>query len=42
MRALKAHGYRGWINVEQDFTWTTPTGSCKTSFAYVRDALGKA
>jgi inosose dehydratase len=41
MRALKARSYRGWINVEQDFTASSPTESCRTSFAYVRDVLGK-
>jgi inosose dehydratase len=42
MRALRAHGYRGWINVEQDFTSSTPTESCRASFAYVRDVLRRA
>jgi inosose dehydratase len=39
MRALKELGYRGWINVEQDFTATTPGESCRASLEYVRNAL---
>jgi inosose dehydratase len=39
MRALRDLGYQGWINVEQDFTATTPTASCRASLGYVRDVL---
>jgi inosose dehydratase len=39
MRALKDIGYRGWINVEQDFTATSPSSSCAASMKYVRDVL---
>ncbi len=39
MGALRDLGYQGWINVEQDFTATTPTDSCRASLAYVRDVL---
>jgi inosose dehydratase len=39
MRALKDLRYEGWINVEQDFTATTPGESCRASMRYVRDAL---
>jgi inosose dehydratase len=39
MRALRDLGYQGWINVEQDFTATTPGDSCRASMKYVRDAL---
>jgi sugar phosphate isomerase/epimerase len=39
MRVLRDLGYEGWINVEQDFTATTPAESCRTSMRYVRDAL---
>jgi inosose dehydratase len=39
MRALKEIGYRGWINVEQDFTSTSPAASCAASMKYVRDVL---
>jgi sugar phosphate isomerase/epimerase len=39
MRVLKDLGYRGWVNVEQDFTATTPADSCRASMTYVRDAL---
>jgi len=39
MRALKETGYRGWINVEQDFTSTSPSESCGASMKYVRDVL---
>jgi sugar phosphate isomerase/epimerase len=40
MRALKALNYTGWIDVEQDFTSTTPRESCKTSMEYAHDVLG--
>jgi inosose dehydratase len=39
MRALKDFGYRGWINVEQDFTATTPGESCRASLEYVHNVL---
>jgi sugar phosphate isomerase/epimerase len=41
MRVLAGIGYRGWIDVEQDFTTMTPAASCRTSMAYVRDVLSK-
>jgi inosose dehydratase len=41
MRALKSRGYSGWIDVEQDFTTSTPTESCRTSFAYIREVLDR-
>ncbi len=41
MRALAAIGYRGWINVEQDATTTTPRDSLQTSMRYVRDVLDR-
>ena len=41
MRALKALGFTGWIDVEQDFTSSTPGESIRTSFAFVRAVLGK-
>lgn len=39
MRALRDLSYRGWINVEQDVTATTPAGSCRASLEYVRNVL---
>lgn len=39
MRALRDLRYRGWINVEQDFTSTSPSESCGASMKYVRGAL---
>lgn len=39
MRALRDLRYQGWINVEQDFTSTSPGASCRASMAYVRDVL---
>lgn len=39
MRVLRDIGYQGWVNVEQDFTATTPADSCRASMQYVRDAL---
>jgi sugar phosphate isomerase/epimerase len=39
MRALRDLGYAGWVNVEQDFTATTPGESCRASMAYVRSTL---
>ena len=42
MRALKAAGYSGWINVEQDFTATSPRESALASFTYVRERLRRA
>ncbi len=41
MRALKALGYQGWINVEQDFTATSPGESCRASMGYVKDVLSR-
>jgi inosose dehydratase len=41
MRALKTLTYSGWIDVEQDFTSTTPRESCKTSMAYALSVLNK-
>ena len=41
MQALKDLRYRGWIDVEQDFTSTSPAESCRASMAYVRDVLSK-
>ena len=41
MRALKALKYSGWIDVEQDFTSTTPRESCRTSMDYAHQVLGK-
>ena len=40
MRALKDLRYQGWINVEQDFTATTPGESCRASMNYVKNVLG--
>ena len=39
MRALRDLRYQGWINVEQDFTATTPGESCRASLEYVRNVL---
>ena len=39
MRALRDLGYQGWIDVEQDFTGTTPSVSCRASMRYVKDVL---
>jgi inosose dehydratase len=39
MRALRELRYEGWINVEQDFTATTPGESCRASLEYVRKVL---
>jgi len=39
MRALRDLRYQGWIDVEQDFTATTPGESCRSSMRYVRDVL---
>jgi inosose dehydratase len=39
MHALKDRRYQGWINVEQDFTATTPGESCRASMRYVHDVL---
>jgi inosose dehydratase len=41
MRALASLNYRGWIDVEQDFTSTTPRDSCKTSMEYAHGVLGQ-
>ena len=41
MGALKRLRYTGWIDVEQDFTATTPRESCRTSLAYAHDVLSK-
>jgi sugar phosphate isomerase/epimerase len=41
MRALKALKYTGWIDVEQDFTSTTPRESCRTSMGYVHGVLNR-
>ncbi len=41
MRKLKALNYAGWVDVEQDFTSTTPRESCKTSMEYVHNVLAK-
>jgi inosose dehydratase len=41
MRALERLRYTGWINVEQDFTSSTPRESAETSMRYVRDVLVK-
>jgi sugar phosphate isomerase/epimerase len=41
MRRLKALKYTGWIDVEQDFTSTTPRESCKTSMEYAHGVLSK-
>jgi inosose dehydratase len=41
MRALGELRYQGWINVEQDFTATTPGESCRASMGYVGDVLSK-
>lgn len=41
MRALAGVGYTGWINVEQDFTPTTPLDSIRTSMRYVRETLDR-
>lgn len=41
MRALERLRYTGWINVEQDFTSSSPRESCETSMRYVRDVLVK-
>jgi inosose dehydratase len=42
MRALRDVRYQGWINVEQDFTATTPGESCRASLEYVRNVLAPA
>jgi sugar phosphate isomerase/epimerase len=39
MRALRELRYQGWINVEQDFTATTPGASCRASLDYVHKVL---
>ena len=39
MRKLKALKFTGWVDVEQDFTSTTPRESCKTSMEYVHTVL---
>jgi len=39
MRALRDLRYQGWINVEQDFTATTPGKSCRASLEYVRNVI---
>ncbi|MEI6667361.1 MAG: TIM barrel protein, partial [Acidobacteriota bacterium] len=39
MRALKTLAYQGWINVEQDFTATSPGESCRASMDYVHRVL---
>ncbi len=41
VRALERLRYTGWINVEQDFTSSTPRESAETSMRYVRDVLVK-
>lgn len=41
MRTLAEVGYRGWINVEQDVTATTPRDSLRTSLRYVREVLDR-
>ena len=40
MRALRSLQYSGWIDVEQDFTSTTPRESCQTSMEYAHAVLG--
>jgi sugar phosphate isomerase/epimerase len=39
MGALRDIRYQGWINIEQDFTATTPGASCRASIHYVRNVL---
>jgi len=39
MRVLKDLKYTGWINVEQDFTATSPGESCRASMGYVQRVL---
>jgi inosose dehydratase len=41
MRELAKRRYAGWIDVEQDFTTSTPRESCQTSMRYARDVLSK-
>ena len=38
--AIKKHGYKGWIVVEQNSTTGTPKGSATESYRYIRDTLG--
>lgn len=39
MRLLKEINFKGWINVEQDFTSETPEKSSKKSMAYIKNTL---
>jgi inosose dehydratase len=39
-QSLKAHGYKGWIIVEQNGTAGTPKGSSRESYRYIREELG--
>jgi inosose dehydratase len=41
MRALKDLRYKGWIDIEQDFTALTPRESCQTSMTYAREVLSR-
>jgi inosose dehydratase len=38
-RAIKEHGYKGWIVVEQNGTTGTPKGSSQESYRYIREEL---
>jgi inosose dehydratase len=39
MRVLKDLKYKGWVDVEQDFTVTSPGESCRASMGYVQRVL---
>lgn len=39
-KAIKQHGYKGWIVVEQNGTSRTPKESSTESYRYIRDTLG--
>ena len=39
MKLLKEIGYKGWLNVEQDYTETTPQESAAESMAYINKTM---
>jgi sugar phosphate isomerase/epimerase len=41
MRALARFHYDAWIDIEQDFTATSPGEACRTSGRYTREVLSR-